>query len=101
MYRPHQIGDDPYRVAPPGCAPGEVEPPERPAISEEEAVKAIIAAIWSGEPAYGVPASELLDDLLDQIVGGSPAEIKALVEACMPLKRVRTRCLGIANGDLS
>jgi len=73
-FNPNSLPDDPYRVAPPGCAPGdvEIEPPELPQVNEAEAERRVIDVLSKKqEHAFGDTASiweeVLLDDVLSML----------------------------------
>jgi len=67
-YTPETIPDDPYRVAPPYQAPGEVEPPDAVCVSDKEAVRRVIDVLLSDDPesrAFGETADDWVELLLD------------------------------------
>jgi len=67
-YDENSIPDDPYRVAPPFCAPGEVEPPDAPQVSDKEATDRVIDVLLSFDPesrAFGESADDWIELLAD------------------------------------
>jgi len=62
----HSLPDDPCRVAPPHQAPGEIEPPDAPHVSDEEALAHVLAAMvgYDGK-AFGLNGDDWCDCLLD------------------------------------
>jgi len=69
-YEPHNYPDDPYRVAPPYQAPGEVEPPDVMCVSDKEAADRVIDVLLSDDPeskAFGETADDWTESLLDFI----------------------------------
>jgi len=76
-YTPETMPDDPYRVAPPFCAPGEVEPPPRPTVSEQEAVGRV-KAVLNGEEkrAFGRDAACWYEVLFDEMCGMHEAVVR-------------------------
>jgi len=70
-YTPETIPDDPYRVAPPCCAPGKVEPPDAPQVSNKEATARVIDVLLSLDlesKAFGRTADDWAELLVDFIV---------------------------------
>jgi len=73
MSQSENMRDDPYRVAPPYCAPGEVEPPDMPdppEVTLDQAVSYVLMTFTGKrECAFGDSASQweevLMDDLVD------------------------------------
>ena len=88
-----QVQDDPFRVAAPWCAPGEIEPEP---ISPFEATRVIIDAIKSDEYAYGRSPAELRDWLWDAIINDESAALQA-IERCKDLQVIEHACELIAN----
>jgi len=69
-YDENSIPDDPYRVAPPFCAPGEVEPPPRPTVCKLEAVERVKAVIEGEEKrAFGRDAACWYEMLFEEMCG--------------------------------
>jgi len=87
-YTPETIPDDPYRVAPPYCAPGEVEPPDAVRVSDAEAVRRVIDVLLSDDPesrAFGETADDWIDWLHDFVTElGSRAFLIALLDKSNP-----------------
>jgi len=68
-YTPEAIPDDPYRVAPPYCAPGEVEPPEPPRLYRGDAVSRLIDVLSGKEKlAFGDNSDRWLEVLADDLI---------------------------------
>jgi len=62
------IPDDPYRVAPPWCAPGEVDPGDAPQVSDKEAAARVLAALQGRtDVAFGLSGHEWDELLVDYI----------------------------------
>jgi len=80
----NSIPDDPYRVAPPFCAPGEVEPPDAPQVSDKEATDRVIDVLLSDDPeskAFG----KTEDDWVDLLVGKfAQIAITAILDKSQP-----------------
>jgi len=71
-YDENNIPDDPYRVAPPFCAPGEVEPPDAPQVSNKETTARVIDVLLSaGDPeskAFGKNSADWIEFFVDLIL---------------------------------
>jgi len=79
-YTPETIPDDPYRVAPPGCAPGEIDAPDVPVVSDKEAVERVLNALKTGsDTAFGEAAYEWCELLLDHIADHKERYLIALL----------------------
>jgi len=67
----HSIPDDPHRVATPYCAPGEVEPPDAPQVSDREAVARVLAVLKTDAgTAFGQTADDWSELLTDYVATG-------------------------------
>jgi len=74
------IPDDPYRVAPPYCAPGEVEPPDAPQVSDREAARRVFDALVDGDgTAFGLTADDWEELLADEFINIQRAAFMALL----------------------
>ena len=63
------LPDDRGRIAPPYQGPGEIEPPDPPTISREQAVRDVRAVLLgdSEDAAYGMYGDEWADWTVDQL----------------------------------
>jgi len=87
-YTPETIPDNPYRVAPPYQAPGEVEPPDAVCVSDAEAVRRVLDVLLSDDPesrAFGETAEDWIDWLHEFVTElGSRAFLIALLDTSNP-----------------
>jgi len=103
-YTPETIPDDPYRVAPPHCAPGEVEPPDAVCVSDKEAVRRVIDVLLSDDPeskAFGETADDWIEWLHDFVAeSGSRTFLVAILDTRNPsIPPVLRRSLEMFIGD--
>src|SRR5690625_3772201 len=85
--------DDPFRVAPPYQAPGEIEPE---IISDAIATRIIYESIDTNDGAYGKDADELCDWLLDAILNDESA-FRDMLHRCKDMDVIQSTCGEIAN----
>jgi len=84
-YHDHNLPDDPHRTAPPYCAPGEIEPPEAPQVSDAEAVARVLAVLRDGEDmAFGDTASQWVEVLAEILYDYIPALVVAILTNSKP-----------------
>jgi len=73
------IPDDPYRVAPPYCAPGEVDPGDAPQVSDREAVSRVLEALIDDEAAFGLSGEDWEELLIDHLIDTQRALFMAIL----------------------
>jgi len=82
----HSIPDDPHRVAPPYCAPGEVEPPDAPQVSNKEATDRVAYVLLANDKnirAFGHSADEWNELLLDFMATHQQGKLAQIVLAAI------------------
>jgi len=80
-YELENLPDDPYRVAPPYCAPGEVDPGDAPQVSDTEAVRRVIGVLMNDNGiAFGLTCEDWEELLEDHIIGVRRAVFAALLD---------------------
>jgi len=96
--------DDPFRVAPPYQAPGEVEPAEPEVISDNDAARTVAEAIANNGKAYGFTADAWADEITNLYVKEQrDLVLAALFPSAYPTqahrarKRILELCGEIAN----
>jgi len=86
LYHDHNMPDDPYRTAPPYQAPGEIEPPDAPQVSDREAVERVAAVLETGHGvAFGDTAAQWEDVLIDYL---ATYQARALLFALLDLREM-------------
>lgn len=97
--------DDPFRVAPPCQAPGEIEPKEPRYIPESEAFNEVMAAISRDEDAYGMSAKDWVEEITNQfypqlkeLVLAAADPVRFTQAAQNTRKRMAGLCVDVANG---
>jgi len=79
------IPDDPYRVAPPYCAPGEVDPGDAPQVSDKEAARRVGDVLIDGHgTAFGLTAEDWEELLADYFISIQRAAFMALLAEKAP-----------------
>jgi len=82
----HSIPDDPHRVAPPYCAPGEVEPPDAPVVSDKEATDRVAYVLLANDDnirAFGYSADQWSELLLDFMATHKQGKLAQVVLAAI------------------